>query len=117
MMPGAICCRCHPWAWQVVATAERTMDTSAGPGVGMRVAGDAFLIAGLCGVLEDCGYVVNGVEVSGGDVHYQVVGLIVGQCQAAPVEAAAADGPLIAACPCVGRGQRWHGDFRGSQRE
>jgi len=42
----------------------------AGPGVGMRVAGDAFLIAGLCGVLEDCGHVVNGVEVSGGDVHY-----------------------------------------------
>ena len=42
----------------------------AGPGVGMRVAGDAFLIAGLCGVPEDCGYVVNGVEVSGGDVHY-----------------------------------------------
>jgi hypothetical protein len=22
MMPGAICCRCHPWAWQVVVAAE-----------------------------------------------------------------------------------------------
>jgi hypothetical protein len=71
---------------------------------------DASLSAESCGVPEDGGYVVDGVEVPGGDVHNQFAGLVVGQRQAAPVEAVEGDErgerePLVAVDQCMVAGQ------------
>ena len=46
----------------------------------------AASVAGLGGVMEDGGDLLDTVELSRGDVHHQVVGGVVGERQAASVE-------------------------------
>src|SRR6202000_361704 len=61
---------------------------------------------GLGGGAEDGGYAIDRVELSGGDAHDQVVGLVVGEGEAAAVEAVEGDDggqgePLVAVDECV----------------